>query len=181
VRGADRFEVRAATPDDAQAIAEVNVAAGRVAWAAFVPPERLERFDPPVDRWRERLAAAGPRHAWVVLEDREVIGFAVTLPCGGGRNEGEVTGLYTHPRVWGAGAGRRLLETALDALAASGCRDAVLWTEERNRRPRAIYERAGWRPDGATRERDFLGCAIRELRYRISLAGRDGPDESERR
>ena len=83
--------------------------------------------------------------------------------------------MYTHPRVWGAGAGRRLLETALDALAASGCRDAVLWTEERNRRPRAIYERAGWRPDGATRERDFLGCAIRELRYRISLAGRGAP------
>ena len=65
----------------------------------------------------------------MVLEDGEVIGFAVTLPCGGGRNEGEVTGLYTHPRAWGAGAGRKLLETALDALAASGCRDAVLWTE----------------------------------------------------
>jgi len=70
----------------------------------------------------------------------------------------------------GAGVGRKLLDEALEALAASGCREAVLWTEVRNRRPRAFYERGGWRPDGATREREFLGFPIRELRYRVELA-----------
>ena len=169
---APRFELRAATTDDAAAIAEVNVAAGRVGWRAFVPRERLEGVDPPVDRWHERLAAAGPENAWVATEDGEVIGFAVVTPCQEGRPEAEVNTVYTHPRVWGAGAGRALLEVALEALAARGCSEAVLWTEERNRRPRAFYERAGWRPDGAVREREFLGVPIRELRYRVALGRR---------
>jgi GNAT superfamily N-acetyltransferase len=147
----------------------VNVAAGRVGWAAFLPCEPLARFEPPVERWRERLGAAGGRYAWVAIEEGEVVGFAVVRRCGGGRPEGEVTGLYTHPRVWGRGAGRALLERAVAGLAASGCPEAVLWTEESNRGPRTFYERAGWRPDGAVREREFLGFPIRELRYRLKL------------
>ena len=177
---ASRFELRAATPADAEAIAAVNVAAGRVGWAAFLPREHLERFEPPVERWRERLAAAGPRYAWVATDDGEVVGFAVACPCGEGRYEGQVTGLYTHPRVWGRGTGRALLERAAAALAASGCRAAVLWTEERNRGPRAFYERAGWRPDGAVREREFLGFPIRELRYRLPLTPPEAEPESDR-
>jgi ribosomal protein S18 acetylase RimI-like enzyme len=176
----ERFELREATLADVEAIAHVNVAAGRAGWAAFLPPERLARFEPPVERWRERLADAGAGGAWVATEAGEVIGFAMTRPCGAGRTEGELTALYTHPRAWGAGAGTRLLAAALEALAASGCRAATLWTEERNLRPRAFYERRGWRADGAARERDFLGTQIRELRYRTELTPVAGgaPDAS---
>lgn len=166
-----RFDLRPADPTDAPAIAAVNVAAGRIGWAPFLPRARLQSFDPSVARWEERLTAAGSRDAWLATEGDEVVGFVVTRPCRGDRTEGELTGLYTDPRVWGAGVGRSLMAKALDVLAASGCREAVLWTEERNRRPRALYARAGWRPDGATREREFLGTPIRELRYRIALAG----------
>jgi RimJ/RimL family protein N-acetyltransferase len=164
-----RFEIRAAFPSDAEAVAEVNVAAGRVGWAAFLPRDRLESFEPPVRRWEERLEGAGSGNAWVAVDDSRIVGFAVTLPCGAKRPFGEVTGLYTLPEVWGEGAGRRLLDTALEGLAASGCREAVLWTETRNKRARTIYERAGWRTDGALRQREFLGSPIREVRYRIGL------------
>ena len=174
--GAFSFELRPASTHDAAAIAEVNAAAGRVGWAAFLPRERIEAFSPPVDRWRERLAAAGPREAWLATEEGEVLGFAVTRPCAEDLGEGELTALYTHPRVWGAGVGRALLHAAIEALAAGGCHEAVLWTEERNSRPRAFYERAGWRADGGVRERDFLGEPIREVRYRIELtAAASGP------
>ena len=62
-----------------------------------------------------------------------------------------------------------LMGRALALFATQGCGYATLWTEERNRRPRAVYEAAGWRPDGAARKRDFLGYPIRELRYCIEL------------
>ena len=42
------------------------------------------------------------------------------------------------------------------------------WCED-NRRPRAIYEAAGWRVDGTVREKTYLGVTFREVRYRIAL------------
>ena len=171
--GEASFAIRRARREDAPAIAAVNVASGRVAWAAFLLRDCLERFEPPVERWEERLASDGVDGAWVALADGEIVGFVTTRPCWEGSETGEVTGLYTHPDVWGKGIGRALLERGLAALAASGCREATLWTEERNRRPRDFYAAGGWRPDGETRKREFLGCPISELRLRISLA----PDE----
>ena len=37
---------------------------------------------------------------------------------------------------------------ALEELRAGGCREVVLWTEERNQRPRRLYRQAGRRLDG---------------------------------
>jgi GNAT superfamily N-acetyltransferase len=164
------IELREATEADAQALARINVEAGRVAWGAFVDRTALEGFEPPTERWRERLAAVPPGSGWVATREGEPVGYALVRPCRDGAAEpGEVTGLYVRPEEWGRGIGRALLERALAALSGSGCRVAVLWTEERNRRPRAIYERLGWRADGAVRERVFLGVLIRELRYRLEL------------
>ena len=50
--------------------------------------------------------------------------------------------------------------TAVDA----GTGEAFLFTEERNQRAIAVYEAAGYRPDGSTRESDFHGEPLRELR-----------------
>ena len=50
------------------------------------------------------------------------------------------------------------LAAALAHLRAAGFAEAVLWTEERNHRPRAVYEAGGGRLDGAVRERAFLGA-----------------------
>jgi RimJ/RimL family protein N-acetyltransferase len=67
-----------------------------------------------------------------------------------------------------------LLERATFALLAAGFREAVLWTEHRNARALAVYQRSGWRPDGAVRERDYLGVRIRELRHRLDLGASAG-------
>jgi len=53
----------------------------------------------------------------------------------------------------------------------AGCTEARLWTEERNERPRRVYEAAGWRTDGEARERVWNGAPLRELSYRKPLAG----------
>jgi GNAT superfamily N-acetyltransferase len=63
----------------------------------------------------------------------------------------ELQFFYTHPRVWGAGAGRALLAAAEDALRNAGCDEAFVYTEERNERPLRVYAAAGWEPDGGVK------------------------------
>lgn len=164
------FGLRPAFLEDASAIAAINAAAGRAGWDDFLPPDLLATFELPVRRFEEMLGgpAAPGTAVHVATETEEIVGF-VSVRSGDG-DVGEVVSLYVHPSRWSAGVGRALLAHALETLSTSGCREAVLWTEERNERPRRIYETAGWRLDGASRVRDFLGCRIRELRYRIDLA-----------
>jgi GNAT superfamily N-acetyltransferase len=164
------IEIRRATPDDARAIAKVNAEAGRAGWASFLPASKLAEFEAPVERWRDRLARPWP--VFVATEQDVVVGFISLGPDEGDTSDddvGQVSALYVHPQVWGGAVGRRLLERGLDELRRRGCRAAVLWTEQRNERPRRFYAAAGWRLDGAARERVFLGAPIREVRYRLEL------------
>ena len=150
-RQLEGYAIRRALPEDTPAMADAFLAAGRMAWG-----------------FAGEVALAGMRApdfpgGELVAEDAEgVVGFAVLDGC-------ELDLLYTHPRVWGRGAGRLLLSAAEDALRAAGCREATLWTEERNLRPRGVYEAAGWRTDGEVRERIWNGAPLRELRYRKPL------------
>ncbi|MEA2468740.1 MAG: hypothetical protein QOJ57_2866, partial [Thermoleophilaceae bacterium] len=158
VGAAVKASLRAAGPDDLAAIASVIVAAGRAAWGHIGPVERLESA---ARDWKPRLAAA--ETALVAVDETgEVVGFAFTGGC-------ELQFLHVHPSAWGHGVGRALLSAAEDALRAAGCSEAVAYTEERNHRPLRVYHAAGWREDGAVRERDWLGVPIREpgLRKRL--------------
>ena len=145
------FEIRPPRAGEAAGAGAIVVAAGVAAWAQFLTRERIEAAvrgrDQPVD---------------LVAVDRggEVVGF-VAWDAG----TGEITRLYTHPAVWGKGAGRALLDAALEALRAGGCRQAWLNTEERNERPRRFYERHGWRVEGEARVRDWHGAQLCEPRY----------------
>ena len=152
------IELRPATRADLPAIAELQVASARAAFEHIGPVGRLE---PRPDQWLARLEAA--ETATVAVEGGEVVGFAFS-------GDGELQYFYTHPRVWGAGAGRALLADAEAALRAAGYDEAVVWTEERNHRPLRIYAAAGWHPDGAAKEREWLGVRIRELRLRKALS-----------
>jgi dipeptidase E len=178
---ADRWELtdhargqrfRPAVVGDAAAIADCFLAAGRAAWR-FLDADRLEAMPPPVRAWVERLRALPDPDDLVVVGDGEGLGGFVWVrrspDADLGDGVGEVGAFYTHPRLWGRGAGRRLLTLGLDRLRARGCHTAVLYTEERNDRPRRLYERLGWRTDGAARTRDFLGLPLREVRYRLAL------------
>ena len=85
-------------------------------------------------------------------EADRVVGYAAAHP-----EDGELYQLFVDPDYGGRGVGRMLLSAAHDALRAAGCEEAFLFTEERN-------ERAGYRPDGSSRESDFRRMPIRELR-----------------
>jgi GNAT superfamily N-acetyltransferase len=151
--------VRRARPDDWPAITRAFVDAGRAAWAEILGPDAAARLAPP-ERWKEAIDADD---VLVVVVDDAVAGFAVLAPA-------ELDAFYTHPAVWGRGAGRTLMRDVLAELARRGFEEATLWTAEENHRPRRIYESAGWRTDGAVRRRMLFGVEFAELRYRRSVA-----------
>ena len=151
--------IRAARPGDEPEILRVFAAAARAAWAHILSAEALDAITA-----REELP--WELEGILVAEERaHVVGFARTAP-----ERCELHLLYTEPQAWGKGAGRRLMDVALASLAEYGCSEAMLWTEERNERPRRVYERYGWAPTGLRQERDAHGSAIAELQYRIDLS-----------
>src|SRR5438034_4367691 len=89
----------------------------------------------------------------------EVVGYAAVHP-----EDCEMFLLFVHPAHAGRGIGRRLLAAADDALRSAGCREAFLFVNEKNERAIAVYQAAGYHPDGSDRVSDFRGTRLRELR-----------------
>jgi ribosomal protein S18 acetylase RimI-like enzyme len=144
------WRIRPARPGDAAAITAVLLAAGLEAWADFLGAERIEA----ANRGRQHQADL------VAVDDGGVFAFVAW-----DATTGEIQRLSTHPRAKGRGAGRALLDRALDALRAAGHTEAWLNTEERNERARRFYERHGWRQEGPARVRDWQGARLVEPRY----------------
>ena len=167
--------IRAAGPGDLPALVTIRHDAGVAAWLHILPGEVFEAIPFP-ERWAAAVTGGEPRAGVLVAElDGRVVGFAITRPSrddDAAPDTGELDGFFTEPGTWGAGVGRALLAAATLALRDAGFRDATLWTAALNHRPRRIYEKAGWRLDGADRRRSFGGVEFTELRYRIVTFGR---------
>jgi GNAT superfamily N-acetyltransferase len=156
--------IRTAAAEDAQAIGLVFDAAVRVGWTYLGDAAQQPMFDRP--DWDRLVADHVPPNVLLVACDRpgRVVGFSAAHPA-----DGELFLLFVDPAVAGRGVGRALLSAAHDALYAAGCERAYLYTHESNERALAVYAAAGYRPDGATRESDFKGVPIRELRLVTQL------------
>ena len=158
-----RVRLRASVPEDAEAIAAVQVRSAQIGFADFRPAGALDTLDPAlrVPLWRERLP--------LVAESEEgIVGFAHFGP-----NEeepvGEIYRFFVAPERWGEGVGQALMACALEQLRARGFSRAILWVHADNPRARRFYEAGGWRPDGAERDEEAFGQVVKELRYRLTL------------
>jgi GNAT superfamily N-acetyltransferase len=149
-------------------MAECFQMSGSAAWADFLPRETLLKLMAP-DRWEYAVYRNElEKNVLVVETEGRIIGFSIVrksedadaLPL-----TGEIDAFYTHPHFWGMGAGTLLMDETVELAKKLGFKRLTLWTEERNSRPRRFYALAGWREDGAAREREVHGTAIRELRY----------------
>ncbi len=163
--------VRAAVPDDADALAWAHIEGWRVGYRGLMPDDYLD--DPEfaaqrLDRWRRWTWRdwAPNSELFVGIDAERVVGFA---HCGSARtqpecdqaspsgtsfsdNTGEVYAFYVHPDAWGSGVAPALMERGRQFFAAIGFADAVLWVLRDNPRARAFYEKAGWTATGRTTE-----------------------------
>jgi len=167
-------EVRPAHESDVEAMAAIYVTAARQGWVHIFGEHRLTTLKPPVDRLRAEVASTD-RHQQVLVAEREgrVSAFAVVRPSqdedANSALVGELDQFYSDPAVWGQGVGRKLMAAALETLRERCFKEATLWASRDNHRARRIFEAAGWRLDGATRDKVWREASIRDLRYRIRL------------
>jgi GNAT superfamily N-acetyltransferase len=143
------IDVRPATPDDAQALAELR-------WEfrapRATPTESAEAFAARCGDWMRIELASGRWCAWVALDDGRVVGQLwmflmpkIPNPSAELERHAYISNVYVAPESRG-GAGSPLLKAALDKAKASGVDSIVLWPTERSR---TLYMRHGFAADGA--------------------------------
>lgn len=78
---------------------------------------------------------------------------------------GEIVAIYLLPEIWGRGAGRKLLQSAIEKMKRNGCKNICLWVLRDNIRARKFYEKNGFILSGNEREIEIAKCNIREVEY----------------
>jgi L-amino acid N-acyltransferase YncA len=167
--------IRAATPEDARAIAEVHVASWHWAYRDDLPASALEgrTVEDRERMWIEWFASL-ERAADVLVaeEDGRIVGFSgfgVSRDDGAGEATGEIRTIYLLEDAAGKGIGRELFARANERLQELGYRSATLWVLETNERSRRFYEKAGWTWDGTTSGHQFECANLPIVRYATDL------------
>jgi GNAT superfamily N-acetyltransferase len=159
--------IRRARPQDAQAIAELQVRGWRRAFLDVVDEEEMPTVARRRARWDDKLA--GDHGSWVLEEDGRVAGV---LSIGRSRDEdagaatGEVGLVSVDPPAQGAGVGTALLAEGERLLREAGFAEATLWVVAGDGLARRFYERRGWAPDGT----QAVWRGAPSARYRKALA-----------
>ena len=166
------MEIRAASLEDARAVAQVHVESWRSAYAGLLPDSVLAELS--VDKreafWR-RILGTAERNAFVATDDGAVVGWVTSGPS---RDEDadahamEVYGIYLLQKMWRRGVGRRLWRAAVGVLPPES--PILVWVLEGNERACRFYEMLGGRLDGATKVAERAGAQLSECRYRFEGA-----------
>lgn len=163
-----RVSVRLARLDDCTAIARAHVRAWQVAYRSVMPDAYLAalRVEDREARWRTILANTSSSN-WtaVVTLDEVVVGFCTVGDSRDEASMSELWGINVDPDAFATGAGQALIEATHDELDRRPQATSMLWVVRENARARRFYERNGWRQDSASKEQEFGGRAVTELRY----------------
>ena len=149
-RGAAGLIVRAGESGDAPALARLQCAAWRRAYAELLPAEVLDEFAPErrLPLWKSLLASPESAIVQVALQPDEA-------PCGviwmrrtavaGATYAAEIIAIAVDPDRQGRGVGRCLMAAAAEVLSALELPDVYLWVYRDNHRARGFYEALGGR------------------------------------
>jgi len=157
--------IRQATPDDAEAVAEVQVRSWQAAYDHVLPRDRLVSLSVVAGSLTKKNSPP-----LVAQVDEEIVGFVAVGSSRDAGGDGELYAIYVRPERWGTGVGRALIEAGEARLRQLGHGHASLWVLEDNPRARGFYEAAGWSTDGTTRPIEIFGILVPEIRYEKKLA-----------
>jgi GNAT superfamily N-acetyltransferase len=178
--------IRSASTADAAEISSVQRDSWLAAYEGIIVHEIIDRVTAPDDgaRVRQVFRVRPWQRTIVAVAQPGIVGYASfgpeldvfapwphpISPAGQQGQIGEVYALYVRPAWWSTGTGRALMDHVLAKVSRAGYPCVILWVLERNARARKFYERAGFRPDGASHVLEGLGGVI-EIRYRRMLDG----------
>ena len=137
---------RAATIDDATAIARVHVASWRSTYRTLLPSEFLDSLSEAgyADRWRRFIGEEG-NLVYVIEDAGRLVGFA-----SGGREragevgyKGELYAIYVLDDFQRRGHGHQLVREVVAGLKEMGLDDMIIWVLRDNAPAREFYERLG--------------------------------------
>lgn len=172
----ERRTVRLATAGDAPVIAEIHVSGWQSAYRGLVPDHVLDGLSVVrhTREWQRHFSEAGESAGRVfVVEEGAVLGFALISPSSDRdldpRAVLELVALYVHPTCWGRGLGRGLVDACASDARTRRFSSLSLWVLQGNRRARRVYERLGFRADGARELRHIASVDLPTLRYRLPL------------
>jgi hypothetical protein len=189
--------VRDGRPQDAPALAGIQVASWRATLGGLAPAEVLAELSGPqaaaqfADRWREAIASPPTsRHrVLVAYQSAElagpggepvVTGFASVGPATDEdrwpATDGELYEFHVLPSGAGgglgsdgAGHGGRLLHAVADTLSADGFQTACTWVLAADSARVDFLSAAGWAPDGSRASLD-MGVKVPVLRLHTRFA-----------
>jgi GNAT superfamily N-acetyltransferase len=156
------------------------VRAWQTSYDGLLPAEALEiDAAQAAELWRSSLTR--PKEArtrvLVALERNRVVGFAITTPatdpdCDPG-TDAELMELTVDPAERGKGHGSRLVQAAVETMAADRFTRAVLWAVAGDDDLREFLTGAGWAPDTAHRELDLDGdgsTLVKQVRLHTGIS-----------
>jgi putative acetyltransferase len=143
----DQNRFRQATPEDAQALLDVERAAGIAALGHIFPPGMYPfPSDEVLAKWQTAITEPGVR---VLVLDDDAADRA-RLACFVAHDERLLRHLAVHPAHWGAGLARAAMDVAVAEMD-----DPRLWCLADNDQAIGFYEHLGWRRTGRTKASDY--------------------------
>jgi L-amino acid N-acyltransferase YncA len=171
-----KAQVRRASMDDAEMIAQLHVDAWRESYASLMPPEALSllNVDEQAERWRDifrRCQGDGASAVFLAYDEAD-------SPCGFaacGRQRGprlaeagfpvEFSTLYLLRRAQRRGLGRAMMSAMAKHLIAEGYSKASAWVFRDYPSARRFHETLGGERTGIDGEWTVLGVTLPDISY----------------
>jgi GNAT superfamily N-acetyltransferase len=146
----DPNRFRQATPEDAQALLDVERAAGIAALGHIFPPGMYPfPSDEVLAKWQAAITEPGVRV--LVLDDDDTSrGGGSRLACFVAHDEQLLRHLAVHPAHWGSGLARAAMDRAVAEMS-----DPRLWCLADNDQAIGFYEHLGWRRTGRSQAAEY--------------------------
>ncbi len=165
--------VREATFDDIDAIADLHFRSAEAGFSAWVPEGPIPTREQLAQDWVARLTndPTLERVAFVAEEGGRVVGVLEAGREPSDRALGRVARCYIDPEAWGMRIGSQLFNAGIGYLRKLGCPAVIGWAMEHNRRSQERVEHLGMARTG--RRQPSCEAAVPEgiedVEYRMEL------------